>query len=347
MTVRNLFSKMNVAVLLWAVAVSLVIASPTLAKTKQSSKVNTGLKTSSNAFGTTGTVTLKDAVIVETSYILLGDLFTNAGDKAGAKIAYAPQPGKRARFDAKWLYRIARAYGLKWRPLTLKTNAVVERSSQEIFHNEIEDALVASFQELGYRDKFEIELGNRALKIHVAANELATIGVTGLSINRSTGRFVATLVIPANTPGAKRFRLTGRVHKLIQIPVVNRRLSRGDVIRKNDIEWVDTREKMLRRGFIQDENQIIGMAAKRYIAAKSPLTTGHLQRPQLVTKGGLVTISLNSGAMSLKAQGRALETGSLGDIIRVENGRSKKIVQAKIIGAGSVKVDLLRAVALN
>ena len=92
-------------------------------------------------------VTLKDAVIVEGNYILLGDLFTNAGPKADTRVAYAPKPGRRSHFDAKWLYRVARAYGLKWRPLTLKTRAIVERSSQEIFRDEIEDALTASFQD--------------------------------------------------------------------------------------------------------------------------------------------------------------------------------------------------------
>jgi flagella basal body P-ring formation protein FlgA len=293
------------------------------------------------------TVTLKNAVIVEGNYILLGDLFTNAGPKADTKVAYAPKPGRRSHFDAKWLYRVARAYGLKWRPLTLKTRAIVERSSQEIFRDEIEDALTASFRDQGYQDKFEIELGNRSLKIHVAANEPATIGVENLSINRSTGRFVATMVTPANTPGAKRYRLTGRIHKLVQVPVISRRLSRGDVIRKNDIEWIDVREHTLRRGYILDDSQVIGMAAKRYIAAKTPITTNLIQRPQLVSKGDLVTVSLRAGSMSLTTQGRAMEAGSLGDIVRVKNAKSKKVVEAKVTGNGTVKVSLLRAIALN
>jgi flagellar basal body P-ring formation protein FlgA len=297
--------------------------------------------------GVDDTVTLKDAIIVEEAHILLGDLFTNAGDSANVKIAYAPQPGKRSHFDAKWLYRVARAYGLKWRPLTLKTRAVVERASQEIYRDEIEDALAAEFHNQGYKENFEIELGNRALKIHIASNQPATIDVSGMSVNKSTGRFVATLTVPANTPGAKRVRLTGRIHKLLQIPVVNRRLSRGDIVRKSDIEWIDVRERNIRRGYIQHDEQIIGMAAKRYIAAKTPLTTGHMQRPQLVKKGGLVTISLVSGAMRLTTQGRAIETGSLGDIVRVKNNKSRKIVEAKVTGAGTVKVSLLRAIAFN
>jgi len=332
MSVKNLFIHLKPAMFMTVIIMALATPLTTLA----AGIANIDTK-----------VTLKDAVIVEGNYILLGDLFTNAGPKADTRVAYAPKPGRRSFFDAKWLFRVARAYGLKWRPLTLKTRAIVERSSQEIFRDEIEDALAASFQDRGYQNKFEIELGNRSLKIYVAANEPATIGVENLSVNRSTGRFVATMVTPANKPGAKRYRLTGRIHKLVQVPVVGRRLSRGDVIRKNDIEWINVREYTLRRGYILDDNEIIGMAAKRYIAARAPIATSQIQRPQLVSKGDLVTISLNAGQMSLKTQGRAMEAGSHGDVVRVKNSKSKKVVETRVTGKGTVKVSLLRAAALN
>ena len=54
---------------------------------------------------------LKSAAIVEGRYITLGDLFENAGVRADTNVAYAPAPGKRAIFDARWLYRVARAHG--------------------------------------------------------------------------------------------------------------------------------------------------------------------------------------------------------------------------------------------
>ena len=293
------------------------------------------------------TIELKSSVIIEGAYILLGDLFTNTQGQSRIKVAYAPQAGKKSQFDAKWLYRIARAYKLNWRPLSLKTRVLVERSSQVIYRDEIEDALIDRFRAQGYQDNFEIEFRQREPKIHVATNEPATIGIEGLSITNSTGRFIATLLIPADKANAKRFRLTGRIHRLIQIPVISRRLNRGDVIRKNDIEWISIREKKLRRGFIQTEEEILGKAARRFIAAKTPLTTGHLQRPQLVKKGAIVNIALINGAMRLTTQGRSLENGSLGDTIRIKNIRTKKIIEARVTGASSAKVGLLKATSLN
>ena len=280
-------------------------------------------------------------------YIFLGDIFTNTGGKSVIKVAYAPQPGKQSRFDAKWLYRIARAYNLNWRPLSLKTHTIVERASQVIYRDEIEEALVSRLHKHGYQNNFEIEFRQQDMRIHVAANEDATINIERLSIKETTGRFVATLLVPANKPNAKRIRLTGRIHRLTQIPVVSRPLNRGDIIRRNDIEWIKLRERKIRQGYIQNENQIIGMAAKRYIAAKTPFTKNHMQRPQLIKKGGVVNIALVNGAMRLTTQGRSLENGSLGDMIRIKNIKTKKIIEAKVTGMASASVNLIRAISLN
>jgi flagella basal body P-ring formation protein FlgA len=344
---KRLFSQKNRIFLLFLLIVGILIWSSTFSPPLQAIQIETSDTRTSKNLNPDESVTLNEAIIVEEAHILLGDLFTNVGNKSKIKIAYSPQPGMRSQFDAKWLYRVARAYGLKWRPLTRKTRAFVERDSQEIYRDEIEDTIKTIIKTRGYDGDFEIAFGNPSMKIRIPTNMPSTIDVAGLSINTATGRFVATLVIPANTPGAKRFRLTGRVHNLLQIPVVNRRISRGDIIRRDDIEWISVRKRSIRRDYIQNEEDIIGMAARRYISAQSPLSVGHLQRPQLVKRGGLVTISLINQTMSLKTQGRAIDTGGLGDIVRVKNSKSKKIIEAKVIGASRVKVNLLQETSIN
>ena len=74
-------------------------------------------------------VLLKETVTVNSRRVYIGDLFRNAGNKADIAIAYAPRPGQRAIFDARWLYRVARAYNLDWRPLGNQDQVVVERKS--------------------------------------------------------------------------------------------------------------------------------------------------------------------------------------------------------------------------
>ena len=103
--------------------------------------------------------TLKSAVIVESKYIKLGDLFDNAGDKATTNVAYAPAPGKKAVFKAQWLYNVARAHSLPWRPLNLNARSVVEREGQIIHRDEIEDKLVAALADYGIGKDVDVDFG--------------------------------------------------------------------------------------------------------------------------------------------------------------------------------------------
>jgi flagella basal body P-ring formation protein FlgA len=288
-------------------------------------------------------VTLRTAVIVEDNYVTLGDLFENAGPNAGKKIAYSPAPGKRATFDAKWLYKVASAYKLNWRPFTMNTHAVVERASQVIQRDEIHDALVRALRDRGAGKDIEIELAANAGNFHVAADTASTVGIEGLSFDAGTGRFVATVAVPANDPAATRTRVTGRIYKLVSVPMLAENKRRGDVIRASDIQWRDVRASEIRDHVITDDEDLVGMAAKREIKADSAVHVSQLRRPVLIAKGALVTIELAQGGMSLSTQGKAQEEGSLGDIIKVTNIRSNKLIEAKVNGNNRVAVHSGRA----
>ena len=294
-----------------------------------------------------GEVSLRSAVIVEGNYVTLGDLFENAGPNAAKRIAYAPQPGKRSSFDAKWLYRVARAYGLVWRPFSIATRAVVERASQVVQRDEVHDALMAELRERGAGTDLEIELANNNLNLHVAAEKASTVGVEAMVFDPSTGRFVATVAVPANDPAATRMRVTGKVHKMVSVPVLAEEKRRGEVIRESDLIRREVRASEIREHVLSDEDDLIGMAAKRQIKAETIIHSSQVRRPVLVPKGSIVIIELTTGGMSLTAQGKALDEGSKGDVVRVSNLRSNKIIEAKVSGQSRVEVFTHAEVAVN
>ena len=63
-----------------------------------------------------------------------------------------------------------------------------------------------------------------------------------------------------------------------------------------------------------------------------------LQRPIMVQRNSLVTISLRTPYMSLTTQGRAIEDGGKGDVIHVTNLQSKRTFEAVVDGPNSVVV---------
>jgi flagella basal body P-ring formation protein FlgA len=292
-------------------------------------------------------VVLRESVVVKSKLVRLGDLFSNTGAKADITVAYAPAPGKRALFDARWLSRVARAYGLDWRPLGLQDQIMVERESQIITRAEIEDSIHAALISQGAERSMIVELSNRLLRLYVASGSLATVGVEDVAYEPRTGRFTAIVAVPARDPRATRTRVTDRLVKITEVPVLNRRMLRNEVITKGDIKWIKVRADRLRRGTITDSNKLIGMAVKRGAKAGLPLQAGTIQRPILVAKGSLVTIILKAPKMILTAQGKALDNGADGDTVRITNTQSKKVIEAEVTGMGRVAVLPTGFVAMN
>jgi len=292
-------------------------------------------------------ISLRSSIVVPGKYVTLGDLFGISGKQALTAVAHAPKPGRWATFNANWLYRVARAHKVNWRPISANTHVIVERASQEIYSDEVEIALIASLREKGVNGEIELTINGGSRKIHVGSDQPATIGVEHMAYDPRSGRFIGMVAAPANDPSAQKLRITGRVHQLKTVPAVNRRLKRGSVITKNDIEWLSVRNSKIRKDMVTDDEDLIGMAASRTIRESTPIRYSYIRRPILVARGGLVTINLTIPTMRLTAQGKALQEGSMGDTVQIKNTQSSQTIEAKVTGMNEVSVLLLQRAALN
>jgi len=287
-----------------------------------------------------GPVSLRGNIVVSGSYIRLNDLFTNVAiDKGDTAIAYSPKPGRKSSFDARWLYRVARAYGLKWRPLSSDLRALVIRDSILIQTSEIKDALMAALVEYDLPQNTLIELSNRNMKIHVPTETFPEITVEDISFNRRSMRFASMISIGEKGTGAnKRVRVSGQIHKMIEVPTLNHRIPKGQIISKNDITWLKLRADRTQRDIIVQADNLIGMTPKRHLRPETPIRMADIQRPVVVTKGSLVTIILKTPGLSLTSQGRALQNGADGDTIRINNTNTSRTIEAVVIGSNLVTV---------
>lgn len=292
------------------------------------------------AIGDAGPVSLRENISVSGNYIRLQDFFTNVAiDKADTKVAYAPKPGRRSTFDARWLYRIARAYGLQWRPLSADLRATVNRDSMIIEKDEIRDAIATALNGYDLPANPQIDLSNKHLRIHVPTDIMAEVTVEDVSYNRRSNRFAAMLSVGEKGMNpVQRMRVTGEVHSMLEIPTLTHRLNKGDVIAQNDITWIKVRADRTQRDIVTDAHDIIGMTPKRMLRAERPIRSGDVQRPVLVPKGSIVTIVLQQPGMTLTSKGKAMENGSDGETIRVINSKTKRTIDAIVLSSSTVTV---------
>lgn len=287
---------------------------------------------------------LRPFVTVEAPVIRLGDLFEDAGPHADTAITQAPAPGRRSAFDANWLYQVARAYQLDWRPQSRFDRAVVERLGRTISAAEIGARVQEALAGAGAPAKAQIELGQRQ-DLTVPLDTPPDIDVRHVTYDRLSGRFSAVLAIGGSHPAAVQVPIAGRAHATISVPTLRRALGPGDVVRKEDIELARLREDRVRPDVILSPERLIGMSPRQRLRPGEPVRDGDVRPQVLVERNATVTVMLQKGSMTLTVQGRALEDGAKGDTIRVTNLQSKKTIEALVSGPDFLTVDLgLRAI---
>jgi flagella basal body P-ring formation protein FlgA len=84
--------------------------------------------------------------------------------------------------------------------------------------------------------------------------------------------------------------------------------------------------------YLDDAEAVIGLAARRPIAAGSPFRAIDLARPVLIKRGASVTVVLEAQGLRLTQTGVARASGSEGDLITIRNVNSDRDIKAAVIG---------------
>jgi len=289
------------------------------------------------AVGAKVSVALRANVTVAGEIVRLGDLFRNTGERASISVAHAPAPGKSAVLDAEWLTETARRHGLEWRPASRRIRLVLRRDSRPIERDNIARRIAAQLQDRGTRGKLKVSLDLRVSTVHFPVDAGKTYAIRELRHDERSGRLIAKLVAPASNP-IYTLRITGRLQKLIKVPVLARHLRRGDIVRGRDLVLRAIDQAQVPSNAVIHRDDIVGQAARRSLRSGQPVRNGDLEAPTLVRRGALVTMEISTPMMRLTARGKALDNGTMGETVRIRNIQSKRVIQGTVVGSDRVRI---------
>ncbi|WP_299016075.1 flagellar basal body P-ring formation chaperone FlgA [uncultured Photobacterium sp.] len=127
-----------------------------------------------------------------------------------------------------------------------------------------------------------------------------------------------------------------RIQLLLPLVVATTPLSRGVVLTASDlaIKMIETR---FQRGVVfEHPQQIIGSKVKRNVNIGEAVQGGDIC---LVCRNDSVLIKAGGNGLDIITKGIALSDGSLGEQIRVQNTKSKRVIDGIITGVGEVTVN--------
>lgn len=293
-------------------------------------------------------ITLNPIIQVADDYIRLADLFDRVEKYGDRVVARAPKPGEELVLPAVWIWKAAKTFGVDWRPASTADTVTVTRPSSTITSAMLEDLLRdAYFRRTGEDDLVELETEGGPYRINLPITAAPTARVDRFDFDIRSGRFTATMIAPADGRPLQRMNISGRFHRMVELPVPAQRFGAGHILSADDIIMVRMREEGLATNLLVDPERLIGQAVHRSVSAGKPIRVGDVRAPRLVEKGRIVVVSLNTGTMTLTVQGRAMENGAMGDVIRVQNTKSNMIIDAEVTGDGRLEVVLPHTLAMQ
>jgi flagella basal body P-ring formation protein FlgA len=177
----------------------------------------------------------------------------------------------------------------------------------------------------------------------------AAIAVSGLETNVKAQAGLEALPEPGARAGQPvRFvMMAGRTRVGIAVatvlvsgpfPRASRAIARDEAVTPADIAMVHEEWPSVPLTRLPTEDELVGLKARRHIAAGEPLTGTVVDVPPLIRSGDVVTMTATVGAVQVTAAGTATSSGDRGDIIRVTPRPNGRAVRARIIGQAMVEV---------
>ncbi|MCW7536534.1 flagellar basal body P-ring formation chaperone FlgA [Aquabacterium sp. A7-Y] len=91
---------------------------------------------------------------------------------------------------------------------------------------------------------------------------------------------------------------------------------------------------------LSDPEDAVGRTSRRPLKAGQPLSRRALVVPQLLRRGDKVQIVARHAGIEVSVAGEALEAGGRGEVVRVRNAKTGRVIQARITSSSTVEPDL-------
>ncbi len=140
--------------------------------------------------------------------------------------------------------------------------------------------------------------------------------------------------------GGWKLLLPARVDLFDDVLVLTRAVHKGQIIDGDLVKHQKRNISRLNNGYYSQEIELSGLETRRNIRRGTILTPASLSPRLMVKSGQQVTLILNYKGLQIKSSGQALQSARRGDVIKVRNNQSRRIVEGVVSGEAQVRVNI-------
>lgn len=148
------------------------------------------------------------------------------------------------------------------------------------------------------------------------------------------------LMVRCPTNAKWKIHLPVRIDVFDDVVVAAKPLLKGQKIDNSAIAFQKHNIARLKNGYYSKSSALEQLQAKRNLVRGTVLTPAKLAPLLMVRSGQQVTLVLNYNGLQIKSSGKALQSATLGQLIKVRNSQSLKIVEGVVSGEGLVRISI-------
>ncbi len=292
-----------------------------------------------------GTVVVHDSAVVHGDHVLLKHIAEVNGfsDQERSRIeriylSRSPQPGNTKIYNERFIRKMLLAYAKEgsWKiPQQVSVRRDVRRIKVEQLKKLFTDAVLRQAKVPSNRVEVKSLNLNQDLLIPSGPSEIE-IGFMPSETFR--GRATAKVTVTVNKQKYKDFYISGDVAiKGDALRVVNK-VERGQPIGPADIELQEIELSNAPRTVLLKAESAIGMVATAPLTPGMLLTENLVDAPEVIKRGDMVSLVVETSTMRLEAKGIAQQDGKLNQTIKVLNVSSDKVVYGRVTRPEEVQV---------
>jgi flagellar basal body P-ring formation protein FlgA len=286
---------------------------------------------------------LRANVAVTSDIVHIGDVIDNAGPAAQIAIYRAPDLGTTGSLPTAQVLTALRAHqviGVDTRNIKQVT---VTRLARNIDSKDIQEGIAHALEHrngLGEAANLSLTFDRDIQDLHLDASNTGAMQPTIVRYEPRSNRFDVTFEI-ANDSGAApaKLRFTGTAIEMVEAAVLTRNIERTEILKSSDL-MVERRPKAEIGGDAAVRDRALGMQVRRSMRAGQALKAADLVKPDLVQRDQGVTLIYQSAGLYLTTRGKAVDSGTEGDVVSVVNLQSKRTVTGVVTGRGQVTIQI-------
>jgi flagella basal body P-ring formation protein FlgA len=288
---------------------------------------------------------LQSAAQVDGSGIFLEEIVALNSPTAlpRTRLAASPEFGKTISFSRAKVIEMAKEMNIELSATNCSGAAqvVVSRRNRSLDSGELIRLLTASLKKDYVQERGELELSlSRTWLSALVPDEPLTLKITDLPASGISPNFTVRFELWAGKTHFGDFQMPVQCHVWREIPIAHTTATRGELLADADLTLERRDILMQRDAFLGDPLADPSLELVETIRAGMPVLNRSVKVRPLIRRGKLVDAVFQDGALSISLKVQALEDGTLGQVVRVRNPKSKRELSGKVQNETTILISL-------